>query len=47
MLRSSLRPLWPNPEAVLDSLGITPTLRAENLPLAGFLALARSYRESS
>ena len=46
MLRSSLRSLWPNPAPVLDALGITPTLRAEDLPLADFLALARFHREN-
>jgi 16S rRNA (adenine1518-N6/adenine1519-N6)-dimethyltransferase len=47
MLRSSLRRLWPDPSRVLDALGIAPTLRAEDLPLAGFLALAKFHRENS
>jgi 16S rRNA (adenine1518-N6/adenine1519-N6)-dimethyltransferase len=47
MLRSSLRRLWPDPAPVLDALGITPTLRAEDLPLADFLALAKLHRKNS
>lgn len=40
MLRSSLRQLWPDAEAVLQEAGIEPTLRAEDVPVAGFLQLA-------
>jgi 16S rRNA (adenine1518-N6/adenine1519-N6)-dimethyltransferase len=41
MLRSSLRQLWPDPEPILQRAGIVPTLRAEDVPVAGFLKLAR------
>jgi 16S rRNA (adenine1518-N6/adenine1519-N6)-dimethyltransferase len=41
MLRSSLRSLWPQPEAVLEQAGIESTLRAEQVEVAGFLRLAR------
>ncbi len=41
MLRSSLRQLWPDADAVLKEAGIEPTLRAEDLPVAGFLRLAQ------
>jgi 16S rRNA (adenine1518-N6/adenine1519-N6)-dimethyltransferase len=41
MLRSSLRQIWPDAEAVLQEAGIEPTLRAEDLPVAGFLELAQ------
>jgi 16S rRNA (adenine1518-N6/adenine1519-N6)-dimethyltransferase len=40
MLRSSLRSLWPDPEPFLNEAGILPTLRAEEVPVAGFLRLA-------
>jgi 16S rRNA (adenine1518-N6/adenine1519-N6)-dimethyltransferase len=40
MLRSSLRRLWPDPEPILAKAGIAPTLRAEQVPVAGFLRLA-------
>jgi 16S rRNA (adenine1518-N6/adenine1519-N6)-dimethyltransferase len=46
MLRSSLRQLWPDPEPVLSGLGIDPTLRAEDLPVEAFLALARKRVEA-
>jgi 16S rRNA (adenine1518-N6/adenine1519-N6)-dimethyltransferase len=41
MLRASLRSLWPNPEPALAAAAIQPTLRAEQVPVSGFLALAR------
>jgi 16S rRNA (adenine1518-N6/adenine1519-N6)-dimethyltransferase len=41
MLRSSLRSLWPEPEAVLAQAAIEPTSRAEQIAVDGFLALAR------
>ena len=41
MLRSSLRQLWPDPEPILERLGIAPTLRAEDLAAEDFLKLAR------
>jgi 16S rRNA (adenine1518-N6/adenine1519-N6)-dimethyltransferase len=40
MLRSSLRSLWPQPEAMLEQAGIDPTLRAEQVEVPGFLRLA-------
>ncbi len=45
MLRASLRQLWPDPLPILEAAGIAPTLRAEELPVAGFLELARRYRD--
>jgi 16S rRNA (adenine1518-N6/adenine1519-N6)-dimethyltransferase len=41
MLRASLKTLWPNPQSMLEEAGIDPTLRAEQLPVAAFLSLAR------
>ena len=43
MLRTSLKGLWPDPEPVLAQAGIAPTLRAEQVPVAGFLSLARRF----
>jgi 16S rRNA (adenine1518-N6/adenine1519-N6)-dimethyltransferase len=42
MLRSSLRALWPDPEPVLRAIGVEPTLRAEQIPVETFLALAQA-----
>ena len=42
MLRSSLRRLSPGIEAILNSVGIPPTARAEEVSLEGFCALARA-----
>jgi 16S rRNA (adenine1518-N6/adenine1519-N6)-dimethyltransferase len=41
MLRSSLKGLVPDLEAVLESVGIPPTARAEEIGLEAFCALAR------
>ncbi len=45
MLRSSLKSLGPDMEALLDSVGIPPTARAEEIALERFCALARAYVE--
>lgn len=45
MLRSSLKSLRPDMEALLESVGIAPTARAEEISLEGFCALARAYVE--
>jgi 16S rRNA (adenine1518-N6/adenine1519-N6)-dimethyltransferase len=42
MLRSSLKGLIPDLEAVLDSVGIPPTARAEEIGLEAWCALARA-----
>jgi 16S rRNA (adenine1518-N6/adenine1519-N6)-dimethyltransferase len=42
MLRAALRGLVAEPEAVLEAAGIAPTLRAEQVDIAGFAALARA-----
>ena len=41
MLRASLRSLLPEPEALLNALGIDPELRAEQLPVEAFARLAQ------
>jgi 16S rRNA (adenine1518-N6/adenine1519-N6)-dimethyltransferase len=45
MLRQSLRALNRNPERLLAAAGIDPTLRAEDIPVAGFVALSRALVE--
>lgn len=42
MLRSSLKGIAPDMEAVLESVGIPPTARAEEISLERFCALARA-----
>jgi 16S rRNA (adenine1518-N6/adenine1519-N6)-dimethyltransferase len=42
MLRQSLKPLGADPLALLARTGIAPTDRAENIPVEGFVALARA-----
>jgi 16S rRNA (adenine1518-N6/adenine1519-N6)-dimethyltransferase len=43
MLRQSLKSLGRDPMALLAQAGITPTARAEEIPVAGFVALARAF----
>jgi 16S rRNA (adenine1518-N6/adenine1519-N6)-dimethyltransferase len=45
MLRASLKSLG-NAEALIDAAGLIPTQRAEEVPVAGFAALARAWRAS-
>ena len=42
MLRQSLKPLG-DPLDLLQAAGIDPTARAETIPIAGFVALARAF----
>ena len=42
MLRASLKSLSPNIEEILNSVGIIPTQRAEEINLEQFCALARA-----
>jgi len=46
MLRSSLKKLWPQPETVLAEIGIDPRLRAEQIAVDDFLALAARLEQS-
>jgi 16S rRNA (adenine1518-N6/adenine1519-N6)-dimethyltransferase len=41
MLRQSLRSLGSDTAALLATAGLSPTARAEEIPVAGFVALAR------
>jgi 16S rRNA (adenine1518-N6/adenine1519-N6)-dimethyltransferase len=43
MLRSSLRSLLPEPEGLLNELGIHPELRAEQLPVEAFARIAARF----
>ncbi|MEI9991558.1 MAG: 16S rRNA (adenine(1518)-N(6)/adenine(1519)-N(6))-dimethyltransferase RsmA [Rhizomicrobium sp.] len=43
MLRQSLKSLCPDAEALIRAAGIEPTRRAENLSVADFAALARTF----
>ena len=43
MLRRALRTLTPDPQALLQSAGISPEARAETLSVAEFCALARAW----
>ena len=47
MLRASLKGLVKAPEELLEAAGIVPTLRAEDVPVEGFVALANAYVSSS
>ena len=42
MLRQSLKALGTDPLALLAAAGIEPTARAEDIPVEGFVALARA-----
>jgi 16S rRNA (adenine1518-N6/adenine1519-N6)-dimethyltransferase len=43
MLRQSLKTLGTDPLALLAATGLEPTARAEEIPVEGFVALARAY----
>jgi 16S rRNA (adenine1518-N6/adenine1519-N6)-dimethyltransferase len=45
MLRQSLKSLGVDPLAMLAEVGIAPTARAEEIPVEGFVALARAFAE--
>ena len=47
MLRQSLRALGADPMALLAAAGIEPTARAEEIPVEGFVALARAFADHS
>jgi 16S rRNA (adenine1518-N6/adenine1519-N6)-dimethyltransferase len=44
MLRQSLKPLGVDPIALLGAAGLEPTARAEDIPIEGFVSLARALR---
>jgi 16S rRNA (adenine1518-N6/adenine1519-N6)-dimethyltransferase len=47
MLRQSLKSLGIDPLALLAAAGIEPTARAEEIPVAGFVALARAFADAT
>jgi 16S rRNA (adenine1518-N6/adenine1519-N6)-dimethyltransferase len=47
MLRSSLKSLGVDTAALLEAAGLDPTARAEDIAVAGFVALARAYAVAS
>jgi 16S rRNA (adenine1518-N6/adenine1519-N6)-dimethyltransferase len=47
MLRQSLKSLGVDPLALLDAAGIEPTARAEEIPVEGFVALARAFEKAN
>ena len=46
MLRQSLRTLGADPRPLLAAAGIAETARAEDIPVEGFVALARAFAAS-
>jgi len=47
MLRQSLKSLGTDALALLSTAGIDPTARAEDIPVAGFVALARAFADAN
>ncbi len=45
MLRQSLKALVPQPGALIAAAGLSETARAESVPVAGFVALAKAFDE--
>jgi 16S rRNA (adenine1518-N6/adenine1519-N6)-dimethyltransferase len=43
MLRQSLKSLGPDPTSLLEAAKLEPTSRAEDIPVEGFVALARAF----
>jgi 16S rRNA (adenine1518-N6/adenine1519-N6)-dimethyltransferase len=43
MLRQSLKSITPDPSLILATAGLEETIRAENVPVADFVALANAY----
>ena len=43
MLRQSLKSLGPEPMTLLEAANLEPTARAEDVPVEGFVALARAF----
>jgi 16S rRNA (adenine1518-N6/adenine1519-N6)-dimethyltransferase len=44
MLRQSLKSLVPDPLPLIEAAGLAATARAEEIPVAGFVALAQTYQ---
>ena len=46
MLRQSLKAVMPEPGAWIEAAGLVPTARAEEIPVSGFVRLARTLQSS-
>ena len=46
MLRQSLKSLQREPAPLLEAAGLDPTARAEEIPVEGFVALARAVAQA-
>ena len=42
MLRQSLKSITPDPSALIKAAGLEETIRAENIPVEGYVALANA-----
>jgi 16S rRNA (adenine1518-N6/adenine1519-N6)-dimethyltransferase len=42
MLRQSLKSLTPEPSEIIRAAGLEETIRAENIPVEGYVALANA-----
>jgi 16S rRNA (adenine1518-N6/adenine1519-N6)-dimethyltransferase len=42
MLRQSLKSIAPDPSAIIAAAGLVETIRAENVPVDGYVALANA-----
>jgi 16S rRNA (adenine1518-N6/adenine1519-N6)-dimethyltransferase len=45
MLRQSLKSIAPDPALIIRAAGLEDTIRAENIPVDGYVALANAYDE--
>jgi 16S rRNA (adenine1518-N6/adenine1519-N6)-dimethyltransferase len=45
MLRQSLKSIAPDPAPIISAAGLEETIRAENIPVEGYVALANAYDE--
>ncbi|KFC68990.1 Ribosomal RNA small subunit methyltransferase A [Bosea sp. LC85] len=43
MLRQSLKAVTPDPQPMIDAAGLSPTARAEEVPVSGFVRLANAF----
>ena len=46
MLRQSLKALTPDPAAIIQAAGLEETIRAENIPVEGYVALANAFDDA-
>jgi 16S rRNA (adenine1518-N6/adenine1519-N6)-dimethyltransferase len=46
MLRQSLKPVLAEPTPIIEAAGLSPTARAEEVPVSGFVRLANALAEA-